>query len=119
MFQFLGRNSGRSDRAPLLRLWLRLLVSIPRSEFWSFGPAADTSYTAVLYLFQFLGRNSGRSDGRDLTGEDLETLVSIPRSEFWSFGPARPGIGKSALLGVSIPRSEFWSFGPEPPPRPM
>jgi len=36
-FQFLGRNSGRSDYAPQRRLVGEPGVSIPRSEFWSFG----------------------------------------------------------------------------------
>jgi len=38
------------------------LVSIPRSEFWSFGPLYSQPPTAALGRFQFLGRNSGRSD---------------------------------------------------------
>ena len=38
-FQFLGRNSGRSDRCRLdLTTISNARVSIPRSEFWSFGP---------------------------------------------------------------------------------
>ena len=37
-FQFLGRNSGRSDvRLPEADAETIDVVSIPRSEFWSFG----------------------------------------------------------------------------------
>ena len=86
-------------------------VSIPRSEFWSFGPWRH---------------HSNHSERR----------VSIPRSEFWSFGRAiyrvalrffasfnssvgilvvrtcRASLGTLADELVSILRSEFWSFGP-------
>jgi len=37
-FQFLGRNSGRSDGKRGAFIFVPALVSIPRSEFWSFGP---------------------------------------------------------------------------------
>ena len=37
-------------------------VSIPRSEFWSFGPALWLLGSDSVSRFQFLGRNSGRSD---------------------------------------------------------
>jgi len=36
-FQFLGRNSGRSDPFPGGAADYTVGVSIPRSEFWSFG----------------------------------------------------------------------------------
>jgi len=39
-----------------------LQVSIPRSEFWSFGPAQFFATASPIFSFQFLGRNSGRSD---------------------------------------------------------
>jgi len=110
-FQFLGRNSGRSDFAA----WLSRSIS------------SDT--------FQFLGRNSGRSDNLEVEVEHNYFAVSIPRSEFWSFrrdceyptaseymrfnssvGILVVRTGYSfpeayAELLVSIPRSEFWSFG--------
>ena len=38
------------------------VVSIPRSEFWSFGRAARPIRRPTSAQFQFLGRNSGRSD---------------------------------------------------------
>ena len=88
-FQFLGRNSGRSDGADFIRECLQdmsfnssvgilvvrtqklaadhqdhALVSIPRSEFWSFGRVWGMQKSTALNLFQFLGRNSGRSDAR-------------------------------------------------------
>jgi len=62
MFQFLGRNSGRSDAIRGVDGAGNGLVSIPRSEFWSFGPQIHRWLRALLPLFQFLGRNSGRSD---------------------------------------------------------
>ena len=109
-FQFLGRNSGRSDGKRATRRTVEISVSIPRSEFWSFG-----RFTEVIpggsRQFQFLGRNSGRSD---LMGNGMSAAssgVSIPRSEFWSFGHWRAA-GQNCPRCVSIPRSEFWSFGP-------
>jgi len=62
-FQFLGRNSGRSDATRVAYLTDAHQVSIPRSEFWSFGlrPATDQR-SGMSPGFQFLGRNSGRSD---------------------------------------------------------
>jgi len=86
MFQFLGRNSGRSDESPGGFPVPPGTVSIPRSEFWSFG------------LVQIQPRAQGGA-------------VSIPRSEFWSFGPKAVGSNPTSLTLVSIPRSEFWSFG--------
>jgi len=61
-FQFLGRNSGRSDLNLKNHTDIGLNVSIPRSEFWSFGPPGVGVGTKVGVKFQFLGRNSGRSD---------------------------------------------------------
>jgi len=67
VFQFLGRNSGRSDSRIRIPRHLRgRSVSIPRSEFWSFGPEGVVQYVFV-------------------------PDVSIPRSEFWSFGPGATG----------------------------
>ena len=43
-------------------------VSIPRSEFWSFGLLRSTR---IIRKFQFLGRNSGRSDKNSCTGPIL------------------------------------------------
>jgi len=85
-FQFLGRNSGRSDPDYLLRSIVKFFVSIPRSEFWSFGHKSfDVGIPSLV--------------------------VSIPRSEFWSFGLSTRGLRRHNLTAVSIPRSEFWSFG--------
>ena len=136
MFQFLGRNSGRSDptwgytainqttsfnssvgilvvRTPKAFPSSRLitLVSIPRSEFWSFGPRNTMTLTAVLGGFNssvgilvvrtaLLHRPRSSALG-----------VSIPRSEFWSFGRAITVSETCNEFRVSIPRSEFWSFG--------
>ncbi len=85
-FQFLVRNSGRSDEGVLLDLLLELLVSIPRSEFRSFGHTVALS-SPRTGKFQFLVRNSGRSDMVDLGFSGRVKDVSIPRSEFRSFGP--------------------------------
>ena len=40
------------------------MVSIPRSEFWSFGRDVHVGRPGIILMFQFLGRNSGRSDQR-------------------------------------------------------
>jgi len=61
VFQFLGRNSGRSDVRMSKKDVKEAAVSIPRSEFWSFG-RADRRLARLAFPFQFLGRNSGRSD---------------------------------------------------------
>jgi len=42
-------------------------VSIPRSEFWSFGPDVGLYSHKSDNKFQFLGRNSGRSDAQSLS----------------------------------------------------
>ena len=63
-----------------------IVVSIPRSEFWSFGRDYQLNTITSSWLFQFLGRNSGRSDLLDNGAFEGEQVVSIPRSEFWSFG---------------------------------
>ena len=42
MFQFLGRNSGRSDALAARSVTPIVFVSIPRSEFWSFGHEGAT-----------------------------------------------------------------------------
>jgi len=112
------------------------MVSIPRSEFWSFGHIIIRCRLDFTTMFQFLGRNSGRSDDSDVHAWLRPAAVSIPRSEFWSFGHEarshfqavgdqcfnssigilvvrtsrrlRPADGD---VQVSIPRSEFWSFG--------
>jgi len=87
-------------------------VSIPRSEFWSFGRAKGERDGLETSVFQFLGRNSGRSDPMLVSVTlPFQPKVSIPRSEFWSFGQARLERGPIVVQLVSIPRSEFWSFG--------
>ena len=65
-----------------------LYVSIPRSEFWSFGPAQKPQP-----LFNLIGFNSSvgilvvRTKPHAAYGHGC-VPVSIPRSEFWSFGRA-------------------------------
>jgi len=134
VFQFLGRNSGRSDVDAGWVKANKVRVSIPRSEFWSFGLEV-TGFAQVIQLrFQFLGRNSGRSDAAAQQYGPETEVVSIPRSEFWSFGQytvaTTASVRRFQFLGrnsgrsdslsrartssvdmVSIPRSEFWSFG--------
>jgi len=141
-FQFLGRNSGRSDSISRIRpctipggfnssvgiLVVRtssayndnhasLLVSIPRSEFWSFGRRKIKVISEVSHKFQFLGRNSGRSDS--MSGVVTMSLppVSIPRSEFWSFGLySRNGYPQSwttfQFLGRNSGRSDVKTVQP-------
>jgi len=87
LFQFLGRNSGRSDS------WYPIGSSAKVWKFQFLGRNSGRSDMSDVFLdtepfnlFQFLGRNSGRSDetdGQILVGDGT---VSIPRSEFWSFG---------------------------------
>jgi len=135
-FQFLGRNSGRSDVGE------RVAFQTPISGFnSSVGILVVRTFTWIRCLilaalrFQFLGRNSGRSDEpvfkpryrgntsfnssvgilvvrtpQYQTRQALASLVSIPRSEFWSFGH-HDHAPKNSVCNVSIPRSEFWSFG--------
>ena len=78
----------------------RRSVSIPRSEFWSFGRVRmhcsprgfnssvgilvvrttwRTRCTSILFQFQFLGRNSGRSDVVKTLGAE-ETLAGFNSS---------------------------------------
>ena len=138
-FQFLGRNSGRSDSTPpQTSSQTAREVSIPRSEFWSFGPGAAAyaaqslvsgfnSSVGILVVrtiglieveisnssvFQFLGRNSGRSDAgeaRPIAADEASFNSSV------GILVVRTGSGwrRGDRAGrVSIPRSEFWSFGP-------
>jgi len=111
MFQFLGRNSGRSDDIPRAAAAGRLQVSIPRSEFWSFGRAQRHCIEARVMKFQFLGRNSGRSDGPGLAFMLPDGL----RFQFLGRNSGRSDLTCSTSIpgatSVSIPRSEFWSFG--------
>jgi len=136
VFQFLGRNSGRSD---FEHFWLHhepeAWVSIPRSEFWSFGRRGLYPGVLARHEFQFLGRNSGRSDtwrrasavvspmfqflGRNSGRSDSKTRGGSPRPRACfnsSVGilVVRTCLGYAEKHGielVSIPRSEFWSFG--------
>jgi len=135
-FQFLGRNSGRSDLGRDDFQTLLDKVSIPRSEFWSFGQEAAELIGILPRTFQFLGRNSGRSDlcPGDLAARQqhcfnssvgilvVRTLNSYPRPRrvFFLFQFLGRNSGRSdasfpsiqsAFKVVSIPRSEFWSFG--------
>jgi len=110
-FQFLGRNSGRSDHHSIRVVVVLAPVSIPRSEFWSFG----LFYPDAAGLFQG-GFNSSvgilvvRTSAWICEVRALRR-VSIPRSEFWSFGLVLQGVKRVGDAPVSIPRSEFWSFG--------
>ena len=62
------------------------MVSIPRSEFWSFGPIARPGGSGLLGGFN---SSVGILVVRTTAFVDLKggtEAVSIPRSEFWSFG---------------------------------
>jgi len=112
MFQFLGRNSGRSDgwyehmgfecegsfnssvgilvvRTASKPAWIcpSGAVSIPRSEFWSFGPrlAIRPGTDAPASFNSSVGILVVRTNGSATDYFELQ-VVSIPRSEFWSFG---------------------------------
>ena len=85
-FQFLGRNSGRSDEGDVQYVYADVDVSIPRSEFWSFG---RVWFFVVMHGLRRFNSSVGilvvRTAGT--FAEAAEVLeVSIPRSEFWSFG---------------------------------
>ena len=103
-FQFLGRNSGRSDKVWLKRRGFNVLVSIPRSEFWSFGLAKTPPDWCPLEEFQFLGRNSGRSDVEEINSARL-------RYEFQFLGR---NSGRSDLQERQLPifnQEEFQFLG--------
>jgi len=115
MFQFLGRNSGRSDPGCCWIRWVNVEVSIPRSEFWSFGLLQRT-VDCPLGIRVSIPRSEFWSFGPCLWARrrDRARVVSIPRSEFWSFGLALVQQSQTHPRNVSIPRSEFWSFGRDP-----
>jgi len=136
-FQFLGRNSGRSDAGPRRGgVWSgqsfnssvgilvvrteneglvpcpMYAVSIPRSEFWSFGLPCSWASSSDRISFQFLGRNSGRSDlqncppspiNQDSFNSSVGILVVRTRS--------RPTLhvvpGRFQFLGRNSGRSDF------------
>jgi len=63
-------------------------VSIPRSEFWSFGPRSSAPALAPAARFNSsVGILVVRTRRRHLVHR-RSISVSIPRSEFWSFGRA-------------------------------
>jgi len=61
-FQFPARNSGCSDSMIVCYITRCSQVSIPRSEFWLFGPLPSKSRCYRAPGFQFPARNSGCSD---------------------------------------------------------
>ena len=86
-FQFLGRNSGRSDGRTT--------------------PGTSTESAT----FQFLGRNSGRSD---VFHREVAAVISSSFNSSVGILVVRTTSFETvyvALDPVSIPRSEFWSFG--------
>jgi len=112
MFQFPIRNSVRSDQFEFRWRGTRWgLVSIPHSEFCSFGRLASTAFGSASGRFQFPIRNSVRSDqGRR---EDAERLRSCFNSPFGILFVRTfvVLVRFSPVIGVSIPHSEFCSFG--------
>ena len=87
-------------------------VSIPRSEFFRFGPPStevkrDNIPHVSIPRSEFF--RFGLEDGYAYVR--LSTPVSIPRSEFFRFGPRTPAVPQTTAA-VSIPRSEFFRFGP-------
>jgi len=135
-FQFLGRNSGRSDDGNEL-----ICVEDGESFNSSVGilvvrtPSGNGIQSNQCW-FQFLGRNSGRSDdtgilgrarrsefqflGRNSGRSDIILCAHIHRGAKFQFLGRNSGRSDSAgsqseaaAASVSIPRSEFWSFGPK------
>jgi len=82
---------------------LELPVSIPHSEFCSFGLHGGRLRPAGYARFQFPIRNSVRSDIRVTLDEIMRKLVSIPHSEFCSFGPPTPFLLLSLIDAFQFP----------------
>jgi len=82
MFQFLGRNSGRSDQiGPHQRKGTVEFQFLGRNSGRSDLPCLASSVPPCL-VFQFLGRNSGRSDSlggviMNLMGDSFNSSVGI------------------------------------------
>ena len=110
-------------------------VSIPRSEFFRFGPARAEGMAPVVERVSIPRSEFFRFGLQGMLRRWLEEGVSIPRSEFFRFGPSirsglvlRLGCFNSSIgilsvrtararrvhvlfQAVSIPRSEFFRFG--------
>jgi len=112
VFQFLGRNSGRSDNAGATEDVMLQKVSIPRSEFWSFGLYPQTPSSSPHSRFQFLGRNSGRSDALITTSKGGRSPKfqflgrNSGRSDFW-ISTGRAGTARFQFLGRNSGRSDL------------
>ena len=110
-FQFLGRNSGRSDADVKDDVVSEIAVSIPRSEFWSFGQRhiAERA-TAALCFNSSVGILVVRTFVGDW-GSTKGIAVSIPLSEFWSFGrvlehgAASHARGFNSSVGILVVRT--------------
>jgi len=92
-------------------------VSIPRSEFWSFGLARVGKSHQSRYQFQFLGRNSGRSDeaAQFVTGFDVEFQFlgrNSGRSDVSYAGRThRPRLGFNSSVGILVVRTYMKTTG--------
>jgi len=86
-FQSLGRDSVCSYRIQMADSAISQGVSIPRSGFCLFIPAAVTPSCAISIRFQSLGRDSVCSYYGALQCGPICSRVSIPRSGFCLFIP--------------------------------
>jgi len=67
-FQFLGRNSGRSDNDPASSFANSCMFQFLGRNSGRSDPPAGLSVADLARQFQFLGRNSGRSDASNRPG---------------------------------------------------
>ena len=112
MFQFPIRNSVRSDGPSGSPGPMISRVSIPHSEFCSFGLPGRAAGAGGHPCFNSpFGILFVRTCWR-CWENDASSLVSIPHSEFCSFGLPAPPVSMPVITRVSIPHSEFCSFGP-------
>jgi len=92
MFQFLGRNSGRSD------------------------PVRIKIDAQISHQFQFLGRNSGRSDTEEHPAADWYTSFQFlgrnsGRSDFsGALLYGEPQFGFNSSVGILVVRTSFLSL---------
>ena len=120
-FQFLGRNSGRSDfvfgGGNLTPQWKFQFLgrNSGRSDL-----ALFCQFNASTSMFQFLGRNSSRSDPAAPHATRRHDEVSIPRSEFWAFGRlrliggARRKSSFNSSVGILVVRTQAEALDPRP-----
>ena len=90
LFQFLGRNSGRSDVGLTDPKLADIAVSIPRSEFWSFG----------------LNRENRQSPTSVCFNSSVGILVVRTTSARHTSAKRRAGFNSS--VGILVVRTQSW-----------